>query len=136
MSADPANIRELHAGETQLAHPALAALRPAYPDRGAFVEHVNHVLRPGGYRLLGAFTPASEDAISVAGFRTAHCLGWGHYLYVDDLSTLPAGRRQGHAGRLLDWLVEEARRLGCKQLHLDSGTGPDRFDAHRFYHRH
>jgi GNAT superfamily N-acetyltransferase len=136
MSANPSDIRELHAGETELAHRALAALRPAFAERSAFVEHVDRVLRPGGYRLLGAFTASSRDAISVAGFRTGHCLGWGYHLYVDDLSTLPDGRRQGHAGKLLDWLVEEARRLGCKQLHLDSGTGPDRFDAHRFYHRH
>ena len=37
------------------------------------------------------------------------------------------------AGALLDWLIEEARRLGCGQLHLDSGVGPDREDAHRLY---
>ena len=35
-----------------------------------------------------------------------------------------------------DWLVDEGRRLGCGQLHLDSGTGPERFDAHRLYHDH
>lgn len=56
---------------------------------------------------------------------------WGHHLYVDDLSTAPEGRRQGHAGALLDWLIEEGRRLGCSQLHLDSGVGAERFDAHR-----
>jgi GNAT superfamily N-acetyltransferase len=61
---------------------------------------------------------------------------WGHHLYVDDLSTAPQGRRQGHAGALLDWLIEEGRRLGCGQLHLDSGVGPERFDAHRLYHNH
>lgn len=30
-------------------------------------------------------------------------------------------------------LVEEATRLGCGQLHLDSGVGIDRADAHRLY---
>jgi hypothetical protein len=34
---------------------------------------------------------------------------------------------------LLDWLLEEGRRLGCDQLHLDSGVGLDRADAHRLY---
>ena len=38
-----------------------------------------------------------------------------------------------HAGALLDWLLEEAARLGCDQLHLDSGFGLDRADAHRLY---
>jgi GNAT superfamily N-acetyltransferase len=60
-------------------------------------------------------------------------LAWGRYLYVDDLSTLPEARRRGHGRRLLDWLTEEARRQGCDQLHLDSGVGPDRIDAHRLY---
>ena len=54
-------------------------------------------------------------------------------LYVDDLSTLPAARRRGHARALLDWCAEEAARLGCDALHLDSGVGPQRQDAHRLY---
>jgi GNAT superfamily N-acetyltransferase len=45
-------------------------------------------------------------------------------------------RGQGHAGALLEWLDAEGRRLGCDQLHLDSGTAPERFAAHRLYHRH
>ncbi|HEY6777614.1 MAG TPA: GNAT family N-acetyltransferase, partial [Thermoleophilaceae bacterium] len=54
-------------------------------------------------------------------------------LYIDDLSTLPEARRRGHARALLDWCLEEARRLGCDQLHLDSGVEPEREDAHRLY---
>jgi GNAT superfamily N-acetyltransferase len=74
--------------------------------------------------------------VAVAGFRVGDSLAWGHYLYVDDLSTAPDARREGHAGTLLDWLAKEGRRLRCGQLHLDSGTGPERFDAHRLYHSH
>lgn len=72
----------------------------------------------------------------MAGFRSGDSLAWGHYLYVDDLSTTPDARRHGLAGWLLDWLVDEGRRLGCSQLHLDSGTGTERFDAHRLYYNH
>jgi hypothetical protein len=35
---------------------------------------------------------------------------------------------------LLDWLVAQAATLECDQVHMDSGTGPERFDAHRLYH--
>ena len=129
-------IRELHAGETHLAHRAMRALRTAYESEQEFVEYVDGVLRPAGYRLLGAFLPGNEQAVAAAGFRIGDSLAWGHYLYVDDLSTAPDGRRQGHAGALLDWLIEEGQRLGCGQLHLDSGVGPERFDAHRLYHNH
>lgn len=59
-----------------------------------------------------------------------------HELYADDLLTVPDARRQGHAEALLDWLLDEGPRLGCGQLHLDSGTGPERLDAHRLCHSH
>jgi GNAT superfamily N-acetyltransferase len=91
------------------------------------------VQRAEGYRLVGAFEEGMEDAVAVAGFRVGHMLAWGRFLYVDDLSTLPAARRRGHGRAVLEWLAEEAGRLGCEQLHLDSGVGPDRFDAHRLY---
>jgi GNAT superfamily N-acetyltransferase len=129
-------IRELCVGETHLAHEAMRALRTAYESEQKFVEHVDGVLRRSGYRLLGAFSPEGERAVAVAGFRVGDNLAWGHHLYVDDLSTAPDTRRHGHGGALLDWLIEEGRRLGCTQLHLDSGVGRERFDAHRLYHNH
>jgi GNAT superfamily N-acetyltransferase len=54
-------------------------------------------------------------------------------LYIDDVSTLPGARKQGHAWRLLEWLHDEAGRLQCEQIHLDSGFGPHRTAAHRLY---
>jgi GNAT superfamily N-acetyltransferase len=128
-------IRELSASETGLAHEAIRALRPAQQSEQEFVAYVDGVLRPTGYRLVATFLPDREQAVAVAGFHTADSLALGHYLYVDDLSTLPEARREGHARALLDWLVREGRRLKCGQLHLDSVVGPERFDAHRFYHR-
>ena len=114
----------------------MSELRPAYADEQAFVARVDGVLRPAGYRLIGTFIPDVEAALSVAGFRTSASLAWGTYLYVDDLVTSTRARARGHAGALLEWLAEEARRLGCEQLHLDSGTGHERFDAHRLYYNH
>jgi GNAT superfamily N-acetyltransferase len=52
---------------------------------------------------------------------------------VDDLLTLPDSRRRDYGRQLLDWLLEEAGRLGCDQVHLDSGVGIDRADAHRLH---
>lgn len=132
-SAGQASIRELEVGETRLAHRAMHALRSTYEDEEEFAEHVDRVLRPVGYRLIAAFAPDREQAVAVSGFRAAHSLAWGHHLYVDDLSTLPEARRRGHGMALLDRLLEEARRLGCDQLHLDSGVGVERSDAHRLY---
>ena len=98
----------------------MRALRTRYGDEAEFVRRVDEVQRPEGYRIVGAFE--GERCVAVAGFRVIHNLAWGDTLYVDDLSTLPDARRRGHARALLDWTLEEARRLGCAALHLDSGV--------------
>jgi GNAT superfamily N-acetyltransferase len=126
-------IREVLPPDTGSAFRAMKALRADLVDEDAFVRAVNDVQRAEGYRLVGVFEEGESKAAAVAGFRSMHSLAWGHYLYVDDLSTLPDARHRGHGRALLDWLLEEARRLGCDQLHLDSGVGLDRADAHRLY---
>lgn len=126
-------VRELQPPETGLAFEAMRALRTDLPDEESFVRIVDEGQRQDGYRLAAAFEQGEERAVAVAGFRSGHSIAWGHYLYVDDLSTLPEARRLGHGRALLDWLLEEAGRLGCDQLHLDSGVGLDRADAHRLY---
>jgi GNAT superfamily N-acetyltransferase len=104
-------------------------LRPQLGDEATFVDLVDHVLRPEGYRLVGSME--NGTCVAVAGFRAATSISWGRHIYVHDLSALPAHRGRGHASRLLGWIDEEARRQGCDQVHLDSGH--DRVDAHRLY---
>ena len=105
----------------------LLALRP-HLHQEDFVERIRRQME-GGYRL--AFVEADGKAVSAAGYRFVEYLAWGKAIYIDDLSTLPDARGKGYAGELLDWLIAEARREGCAQIHLDSG--PQRHDAHRLY---
>ena len=126
-------IRELSAGETHLAYEAMIALRPHVGSESDFVRRVDDVQRPDGYRIVARFVEGSEQAVAAAGFRVLHFLAWGDALYCDDLTTLPEHRGHGYAGALLDWMIEEARRLGCGEFHLDSGVAADRQDAHRLY---
>jgi GNAT superfamily N-acetyltransferase len=127
-------VRELAAGETGIVFLAMMELRPNFPSLEAFVRQIDGLQRPEGYRLIGSFDDAANHAVAVAGFRTGHNLAWGSYLYVDDLITQSSFRGRGHADALMRWLFDEAHRLGCDQLHLDSGT--HRQDAHRFYMKH
>jgi GNAT superfamily N-acetyltransferase len=129
-------VRELPPDETALAFEAMRALRPRMRTRERFVESVNEHQRPEGYRLVAALPRDGGAAAAVAGFRTAHNLADGFHLYVDDLSTLPGARRQGLAGALMSWLRDEAERLGCISLQLDSAVGSARTDAHRLYFNH
>jgi GNAT superfamily N-acetyltransferase len=128
-----AELREIVPPDTVLAFRAMRELRPHFTEEALFVERLDGVQRAEGYRLIGVFEDETPHAVAVAGFRVGHMLAWGRFLYVDDLSTLPEARRRGYGMRLLEWLRAEAERLGCDQLHLDSGVGADRIDAHRLY---
>jgi GNAT superfamily N-acetyltransferase len=137
-------VREIPAGSTMQAADAMLVLRPRWGTPQALAAAVDEQLRPAGYRLVGVFEDGDgreqeadgPRALAVAGFREMTMLAWGRLLYVDDVSTLPEERGAGHADRLLTWLEDEARRLGCEGVHLDSGVGPDRAPAHRLYMRH
>jgi GNAT superfamily N-acetyltransferase len=76
-----------------------------------------------------------EDGIAAAamGFVTGEKLVRGRFIYVDDLSTLQEHRKKGYGSKLLDWVFQYARDNHFDQVHLDSGTNPGRYDAHRLY---
>lgn len=122
-------IAELDDERVVLAFPVLKELRPHLTDAAELVERVLRQ-RTEGYRLVGSFA-GDGSVVAVAGFRCGENLALGRNMYVDDLVTLPSGRRQGHASALLRWLDEEAGRQGCAYVHLDSAT--HRHDAHRRY---
>ncbi|HEY7023195.1 MAG TPA: GNAT family N-acetyltransferase [Ktedonobacterales bacterium] len=129
-------VRELTPEETALTWSALRELRPHVTSPEELTRRVNDAQRNDGYRLAGSFAEDDEEPAAVAGFRTLRTLAWGHLLYVDDLVTREARRGEGHADALMRWLLEEAARLGCEQLHLDSGVQRERETAHRFYFNH
>jgi GNAT superfamily N-acetyltransferase len=128
-------VRELLPPETGLGFEAMRALRPHWDNREVWVVRVDELQRADGYRLVAAFEDEGGDAVAVAGFRLGHNLAWGRFIYVDDLSTLPLARGHGHGEALLRWIFDEAQRLGCDEVHLDSGAVPERWAAHRLYHR-
>ncbi|MFQ5509497.1 MAG: GNAT family N-acetyltransferase [Leptospirillia bacterium] len=105
-------------------------LRPHLTEAGC-VARIKTQMKTG-YRL--AFLEQAGEVVAVAGFRILENLAWGRFLYVDDLVTDAARRGHGFGGRLLEWLLQQARESGCDALHLDSGV--QRTDAHRFYEGH
>ena len=125
-------ICEIPEGETLRAARALLELRPHRGPAEALAARADGQ-RAAGYRLVGSFETDEHEAAAVAGFRVQENLAWGRHLYVDDLVTRADRRGRGHGGALMRWLAVEACRAGCEQLHLDSGVGPDREDAHRLY---
>lgn len=84
-----------------------------------------------GYHLLAV--EAENKLVAACGYRFTEHLHWGKAIYIDDLSTLPEARRKGYARLLLDEIVRIAKENHCRQVHLDSGCGANRYDAHRLY---
>jgi GNAT superfamily N-acetyltransferase len=122
------DVRELKtASEWRQVWPVMQALRPNH-DEASFLASVARQ-QAGGYRLAGLFE--GEQAIATAGFRYFEMLWRGPMIYVDDLVTREDRRGTGAGTVLFEWLVAEARRLGCAALHLDSGV--QRHAAHGFY---
>jgi GNAT superfamily N-acetyltransferase len=129
------DARELLVGESHRAALALLELRPRLESVERITSQID-AQRTVGYRIVASFEDGDEDAAAVAGFRIAHNLAWGRFAYVDDLVTRAGLRGRGHADAVMAWVEREAVRQGCGELHLDSGVGPDRAAAHRFYFRH
>jgi len=83
-----------------------------------FVDRVDRVMRPNGYRLAGTFEPESGIAAEVVGFRPIWSNGLGDHLWIDDFITGGIGA-QVERSQLLSFLKAEAAQLGLTQIHLD-----------------
>jgi GNAT superfamily N-acetyltransferase len=103
-------------------------LRPHFTDEERFVEQVLRQMKEG-FQL--AFFQEESEVRAVVGFRFLEFLAWGKVLYVDDLITDRAFRKKGCGSALLQWLIAEAKKKQCDQVHLDSG--PQRHEGHRLY---
>ena len=105
----------------------LLALRP-HLSLDTFVPILTEMIAEG-YTL--AYTEEDGKAVAAVGFRYLQFLYNGKQYYIDDLSTLPEYRGKGHAGKLLDYVIDKAKLNGFKTVNLDSGY--QRTDAHRLY---
>lgn len=110
--------------------PVMSQLRPHLIET-EFVPRVR-VQQKEHFQLAFA-TDETDTVRSVAGFRILNMLFSGKTCYVDDLITDGTHRSKGYGDQLFDWVVGQARELGCNHFSLDSGT--QRVDAHRFYLR-
>ncbi len=104
-------------------------LRPHLTQEN-YVSELRAVL-DGGARMVGCFD--GERVVGCGVFREMRKLYTGKSIYVDDLVTDEQSRSRGVGKALLEWVEEEARRLGIEWVTLDSGVQRER--AHKFYVR-
>ncbi len=110
-------------------HRVMCQLRPHLENQEKFIEQVQRQIQEG-YHL--AYLQDQQGIVqAVAGFRFLEFLAWGKVLYIDDLITDIALRMNGYGNTLLKWVIQQAKKAQCDQVHLDSG--PQRHEAHRLY---
>lgn len=112
-------------------HRIMHQLRPHLTSEQAFVEQVLRQIQEG-YHL--AYIQDNGQIKALIGFRFLEFLAWGKVLYIDDLIADASTRRNGYGSKILKWMIYEAKKAKCDQVHLDSG--PQRHDAHRLYLNH
>lgn len=105
-------MREIGEQETAVAFAALSVLRPMLTDVNRFVEQVNQLQRPQGYRLIGIFEEGKHNAVAVCGFHQAVNLVNGVHTHIDDLVVIPNSRGRGHASRLLKEVAKISQAAG------------------------
>jgi ribosomal protein S18 acetylase RimI-like enzyme len=105
-------------------------LRPHLTDETAFGEQIARQYTHG-YRLLGAYI--GERIVGLIGYREMENLLYGRFVYVDDLVIDTGERQRGLGAFLITAARNDATRLGCQHLVLD--TGLHMALAQRFYFR-
>jgi GNAT superfamily N-acetyltransferase len=118
-----ADVRRLHS--------VIRVLRPHIASADDLVARAERQRGQSGWRLI--YVEDKGEPVAAASFRVSEWLAWGKALYVDDLVALESHRGRGYAEALMRWMEALARKEGCVEFHLDSGT--HRLGAHRFYHR-
>src|SRR5215212_349006 len=116
--------------EIKATFPVMKQLR-THLDEDQYLTMVNRQGHTENYHVAAVIK--DDDVKCVAGYRVSECLAYGRFLYVDDLVTGESTRSKNYGKQMMDWLIDEAKSLGCRQLHLDSGV--QRHSAHRFYLR-
>lgn len=116
--------------EIAATYEVMRQLRPKLSE-AEFLSLVGEFGKKYGYGLMAL--KVKGQVRCVAGFRVCESLGWGKYLYVDELVTDSRSRSHGLGKRAFAALVDHAKSLGCGELRLDSKLSRHR--AHRFYLR-
>lgn len=124
---------EIHFATTDeqllLCRAAILELRP-HISADEYLDKARLLLGEGAKMI---YIEDNGVAAAVLVFRMNYYFFRGKNIYIDDLGTLSAQRGKGYAGKLLDYIVQYAKQNDCANIHLDSGYGANRHDAHRLY---
>lgn len=116
--------------DIKFAGEAILEFRPNL-DPETYVEEVLLMMKEENFELAYIPTDDHKKAAAFVGFRTMNMLRTGRIIYIDDLFTLADYRGKGYAGKLLNYVEQQALNMNINAVHLDSGF--TLHPAHRLY---
>lgn len=123
-------IRELMtAEEMMISYPLMAQLNEGF-TRIQFEEYLPDMLNHG-YRMIAVFD--NEKCIAVTGMWFITKVYTGKYVEVDNYIVDENYRSKGIGRLMLNWVLDEAKKLNCKVAMLDAYV--HNHAGHKFYFR-
>lgn len=86
-----------------------------------------------GYRMAAVFDEATGECLGLSGIWTGTKIYSGKYMEMDNVVVSAAHRSRGIGKLLCDFLLDLARREGCRTAMLDAYLENEK--AHAFYER-
>jgi GNAT superfamily N-acetyltransferase len=129
MGLNEITVREITRGELPLILPLIERHNPKVEP--AELRRRLEAMISFGYHGIAAFD--GGHMVGVAGYWLGARFYCGEYMDVDNVVVDESLRSRGVGQKLMDWLHDRARELGCKVVVLDSYVTYNR--AHKFYIR-
>jgi GNAT superfamily N-acetyltransferase len=99
----------------------------------SFDEYIKllELMVPHNYRQVAVYD--TEKIAGVSGYWICAKIYSGKYIEIDNLVVASAYRSKGIGKLLVDWMLEEGKKQGCRTALLDAYV--ENFKAHKFYYR-
>ena len=111
------------------AFPVMRQLRTDLTEE-AYIQLIKSMVSEG-YKMFALFE--DDQIAALAGIIQLTNLYYGRHLWVYDLITDERKRSKGYGEKLLSYIEQFGKELGCKTVALSSGLA--RTEAHRFYEK-
>ncbi|CAF0714739.1 unnamed protein product [Adineta steineri] len=103
-------------------------------DQNTYIGQIHHICQTGPARIIVAISnDEKKDILGLAVYRISNNIKYSKHIYCDDLITDENKRSLGVGQSLINFMKNEATKLGLNLIALDSGCQRGR--AHKFYHR-
>ncbi len=128
--SNPIKITELKGKDQMLNQLHLVQQLTPGITQAAYSEMLD-IMLSNGYRQIGAFE--DNQCIGISGFWISAKIYSGKYVELDNV-IIDEKHRSKKIGKLIcDWILDEAKQMGCKTAMLDAYV--ENKKAHQFYFR-